>query len=556
MDDMGATSRGEDEPADAGHASGPEAVGGRALADRGTGLAEALEEAGLRLDRRAADALAELAASLPDLRTGAVMPGGSSADSRPDGLEASALAAARVVWSTLVEPGDRVAGELIALAGPARALGLAMAGAAAEHPHDGAAIAAGGLARSGVAAPIPLLAELPEALERWRPRLDLARAARAASAGRALGARLLLPEDAAWPALVDDLGEHAPVALWARGEPAILRAPGGALVGSRASTPYGEGVAAELAAGLVERGCSVVSGGAYGIDGAAHRTALALGGLTVAVMAGGPDRLYPSGHTELLERIVDEGCLLAELPPGQAPTRWRFLQRNRIVAALSATTVVVEAGHRSGALSTANHASAIGRPLGAVPGPVTSQASAGCHRIIRESGAELVTSPAELAELMGGEAAVAEAVRAWRHEASTSARAFGDGGASAARAGLAGGLAAGLADEAWSGATTGEDGPVGAGGRWIQAPLDGFGADGVARPAGAVRPLRAEERRALDALRASRAAPLESVAAAAGLGIGECSAALAGLELDGLAVRTAGGWKAAKGAKRGSRSAA
>jgi DNA processing protein len=133
----------------------------------------------------------------------------------------------------------------------------------------------------------------------------------------------------------------------------------------------------------------------------AHRAALASHGLTVAFLAGGVDRFYPNGHDALLTRIVDEGAVISELPCGQPPTKWRFLQRNRLIAAASQATVVVEAGWRSGSLNTAGHAAALGRPLGAVPGPVTSAASAGCHRLIRDYDATLVTNPDEMAELLG-----------------------------------------------------------------------------------------------------------------------------------------------------------
>ena len=173
-----------------------------------------------------------------------------------------------------------------------------------------------------------------------------------------------------------------------------------ALVGARAATGYGEHVTMEASAGLVDRGIAIVSGAAYGIDGMAHRAALASSGQTVAILAGGVDRFYPSGHDALLGRIVESGVVVSELPCGAAPTKWRFLQRNRLIAAVSQATVVLEAGWRSGSLNTAGHAASLGRPLGAVPGPVTSAASAGCHRLIRDFGAVCVTSADEMAELM------------------------------------------------------------------------------------------------------------------------------------------------------------
>jgi DNA processing protein len=177
-----------------------------------------------------------------------------------------------------------------------------------------------------------------------------------------------------------------------------------AIVGARASTGYGEHVAMDFAAGFVSRGYTVVSGGAYGIDGMAHRATLACGGTTGAVMAGGIDNLYPSGHDELLRRIMGDGAVISEVAPGGAPTRWRFLQRNRLIASMAGGTVVIEAGYRSGSLNTATHARDLDRPLGVVPGPITSGQSAGCHRLLRSNqAAQLVTSVAEMVELMTGD---------------------------------------------------------------------------------------------------------------------------------------------------------
>ena len=221
-------------------------------------------------------------------------------------------------------------------------------------------------------------------------------------AGR-LDATLVTPMDGCWPRGLADLGDGAPLALWMRGDVAGLKACDRsiALVGARAATGYGEHVVMEAAAGLADRGFAIVSGGAYGIDGAAHRATLASDQTTIAFLAGGVDRLYPAGHTDLLTRIAERGILIGELPCGSSPTKWRFLQRNRLIAAASRATVVVEAGRRSGSLNTAGHAAAIGRPLGAVPGPVTSPASAGCHRLLQEYGAVCVTNAVEMAELTG-----------------------------------------------------------------------------------------------------------------------------------------------------------
>lgn len=237
------------------------------------------------------------------------------------------------------------------------------------------------------------------------PAVDLERAA-------AVGARLVCPGDAEWPTQLDDLDRveprpsepsAAPLALWVRGDTdlrlGVLRSL--ALVGSRAATGYGLHVASELASGLADRGWSVVSGGAYGIDAAAHRGALAAGGLTVAVLACGIDMAYPRGHEALLTRIAGEGLVVSELPPGCHPTKGRFLDRNRLIAALCRGTVVVEAALRSGALNTAAWARRLNRVQAGVPGPVTSALSAGVHREIRERGALLVTGASDVVAAVG-----------------------------------------------------------------------------------------------------------------------------------------------------------
>ena len=211
---------------------------------------------------------------------------------------------------------------------------------------------------------------------------------------------LLTPEHAHWPTGLADLGTSTPHAFWVRGNSELLTAtPSTAIVGARAATGYGEHVTMEITAGLVERGHTIISGAAYGIDGMAHRAALASHGSTIAYLAGGVDRYYPSAHDALLTRIAEEGAVVSELACGQPPTKWRFLMRNRLIASHSQRTVVVEAGWRSGSLNTAGHAANIGRPLGAVPGPVTSAASAGCHRLIRDYSATLVTNANEIAQL-------------------------------------------------------------------------------------------------------------------------------------------------------------
>lgn len=217
-----------------------------------------------------------------------------------------------------------------------------------------------------------------------------------------LGARVVIPTDDEWPASLNDL-ELPPLCLWVRGpaDLAEVAARSVSIVGARSATAYGTQVAADLAAGLGQRGFAVVSGGAFGIDAAAHRGALAVDACTIAVMAGGIDRLYPSSHASLLAAIASSGAVVSEQPPGVAPIGSRFLKRNRIIAALSCGTVVVEASLRSGSLNTARHAQDIVRPVGAVPGPVTSMQSAGCHQLVRDRAAEVVTDVDEVADLVG-----------------------------------------------------------------------------------------------------------------------------------------------------------
>jgi DNA processing protein len=240
------------------------------------------------------------------------------------------------------------------------------------------------------------------------------RAAADLAAATAVGARLLTPEHEEWPAwpfaafaAFAGTGAGArelapPVALWVRGPARLgeLCEQAVAVVGARAATGYGMHMAGELSAGAAEHGFTVVSGAAIGIDGAAHRGALAVEGHTVAVLACGVDRSYPAAHHTLLERIGGTGLVVSEYPPGSVPGRHRFLVRNRLIAALSAGTLVVEAGLRSGAQRTAADAAALGKLVLAVPGPVTSGLSAGCHQLIRD-GALLVTRTEEVLEAVG-----------------------------------------------------------------------------------------------------------------------------------------------------------
>jgi len=306
---------------------------------------------------------------------------------------------ARAALSRLMEPQDAAGLALVRTAGATDALLIAtgQVSAGPDLEREITALLADTAAAGSWAG-------LAAALKRWQPRIpDLAPERDLATMAR-LGGRLIIPGDELWPAQVADLGIQEPICLWWRGEEQPLPAldTSIAIVGSRDSTSYGAAVTGDLAYSLAQRGFTVVSGGAYGIDAHAHRAALAGSSTavpTVAVMAGGVDRFYPSGNEDLLRAVANQGAVLAEVPPGSAPTRYRFLQRNRLIAALSAVTVVVEARWRSGALNTAHHAETLGRAVGAVPGSVHSANSAGCHRLLRDGGAVCVTDAAEVVEL-------------------------------------------------------------------------------------------------------------------------------------------------------------
>lgn len=220
-----------------------------------------------------------------------------------------------------------------------------------------------------------------------------------------LGGRIVIPGDPDWPTRLDGLGNAAPFALWALGTLPGPATPTVAITGARAATRYGTEIAEHFARDLAATGTTVVSGGAYGIDTAAHRGALsatkAAGACTtVAVLAGGLKSIYPAGNDELFQRIVAEGgAIIAEVPPTFRPARWRFLERNRLVAALSDMTVIVEGSPRSGAVATALKANELGREVGAVPGPITSNTSVGCHQLIAQ-GAALITGVDAITETL------------------------------------------------------------------------------------------------------------------------------------------------------------
>lgn len=290
---------------------------------------------------------------------------------------------ARAALTYLAEPGDRLAGAMLGACG-------------ADALLDG--IRAGRLPETALAG--HRLDLVDRAMDQWRARIAEIPDDRDLAAFDRDGIRLACPGDPGWPTQLDVLGDLRPYALWLRGDADLrfccLRSV--SVVGARAATAYGTHVATEVSAALAEHGWTVLSGGAYGVDGAAHRGALAAGGVTIAVLACGVDDPYPRGNHDLFEAISAQGVLVSEWPPGRTPTRPRFLIRNRVIAALGRGTVVVEAAVRSGALNTARFARDLCRPLMAVPGPVTSEMSQGCHWMMREWGAVCVTGVSDVLE--------------------------------------------------------------------------------------------------------------------------------------------------------------
>ena len=247
-----------------------------------------------------------------------------------------------------------------------------------------------------------VFADVADRLASCEPEAELARAAR-------LGVRFVIPGDQEWPGQLDDLANAEPlnnrggipIGLWAKGPVRLgSLATSVAVVGSRAATTYGDQLATDIGQTLVEAGSPVVSGAAFGIDRAAHRGALAGGGPTIAILACGVDRAYPKAHQSLLDHLAEFGAVVSEAPLGCAPQRIRFLARNRLIAAITRGTVVVEAAVRSGALNTAHWAHRLNRAVMGVPGPVTSAPSGGVHQLIRTGGAELVTNGLDVLEMI------------------------------------------------------------------------------------------------------------------------------------------------------------
>ncbi|MEO6510198.1 MAG: DNA-processing protein DprA, partial [Nocardioides sp.] len=297
---------------------------------------------------------------------------------------------ARVALASLGEPGD-----------PRMASLVQQLGAVTLRDHLLAVTTSDGPARD--AAEAQMRRDVTVRLAACDPERDLARAER-------LGIRFVVPGDDEWPRRLDDLFDvetlhdrgGPPLGLWVRGPMRLDELDRSvAIVGSRSATTYGTAAAADIAAGVVHEGYAVVSGAAYGIDQAAHRGALAAGGRTVAVLACGVDRAYPAAHKPMLDHLAERCAVVSEQAPGRSPTRVRFLTRNRLIAALTGGTVVVEAAVRSGALNTAGWASRLHRPLMGVPGPISAAQSEGVHHLVRSGAAVLVTSGAEVLEMLG-----------------------------------------------------------------------------------------------------------------------------------------------------------
>jgi DNA processing protein len=301
---------------------------------------------------------------------------------------------AAATWSLLCEPGDSMAGMLRRTIGLEESLfEIRRAKSAKEFipllPED------------PFRAP-QFLSTLEDSLECWKRRLATTNVDKALETLSALGGFLITPLSEDWPKGLVDLGDAAPAVIWAMGQRRVFSNQRTvSVVGARIASSYGLEVTKDIVNSIIQKDFVVVSGGALGIDACAHRTALEAGGQTIAIMAGGLDRLYPPRNLDLLEEIKESGLVISEMAPGIAPARWRFLQRNRLIAAIGNATLVVEAGFRSGSINTAGHANELDRPVGAVPGQINSTRSAGCHRLIKDRRAELISTPSDLFELLG-----------------------------------------------------------------------------------------------------------------------------------------------------------
>jgi DNA processing protein len=307
-----------------------------------------------------------------------------------------------LVWSAVCEPGDSFAGLLVQTLGAAEVLvGELEQVSPVEYRSK---LVEGGVDPDVLNLKGDFAEVLTQSRQRWQPRINFGAVAEVIEDATSAGISFIGQNSGGWPNALRGLDRHQPMGLWFRGKPEVLQELDSSIsiVGSRVSTPYGEWATDDLVAGIVQAGYATVSGGAYGIDARAHKATLASAGTTVSIMAGGLARLYPSGHKQLFEEIASTGLLLAELPPKAEPTKWRFLQRNRLIAALGMATVLIEAAPRSGALSTAARAVQLEKPVGAVPGPINAASSQGCHELIKAGQAELVTNANDVVRLAAG----------------------------------------------------------------------------------------------------------------------------------------------------------
>lgn len=315
-------------------------------------------------------------------------------------LEPSQDLLSLVAWSMLCEPGDGTAGLLIDRLGPSKSLQLIIVRSKPEELLQ-ALVKAGHVVDSD--SEKKLLKDLADGIEKWIPRLSFQNLLNLLQLHASVGGKIIFENEAEWPAGLLDLGVHRPRMLWYRGNRSAIASASKSIsiVGSRACSSYGEKTTHEMVSAVASAGVTVISGGAYGIDAAAHRAALALGTPTIAILAGGLDTLYPRGNTQLLDRIIAEGALLSEVAPTVTPSKWRFLQRNRLIAASAQSTLVVEAGFKSGARNTATHAASLQRQVFAIPGQINAPASQGCNLLIANKIAELIQGPADLLEMAG-----------------------------------------------------------------------------------------------------------------------------------------------------------
>ena len=308
------------------------------------------------------------------------------------------LVLSTLTWNVLVEPGDRISGMLRLQLGNVNALEKVLRQDLSPE--------------AGVSS-----SDLASAYDRWLPRYSADLPNQLLLKAKKSDSQLLLPTDDLWPRALNSLGAHAPVALWFRGNlknfGQLSRSV--AVVGSRTCSNYGQRVTADVVSQLVSNQAAVVSGGALGVDSIAHQVTLSRAGLTVAVMAGSLDRLYPSSNLQMFDEISHSGLLISEMAPGSNPTRWRFLQRNRLIAALTQALIVTEAGWRSGSINSANHAALLNRRVFAIPGHIDNPASAGCNRLIRDQQAEILLDPEDIPVELG-----------WRKPKTASISALGD----------------------------------------------------------------------------------------------------------------------------------